>query len=67
MATPLDDVAVLTVPELGRALKVSESMAEKLVRTRQIESVKIERCRRVPVAAVVAYLERKLKENAGAA
>jgi len=56
-------VELLTVPEVMAALRLSRATVYDLIRSRQLLSVKIGRCRRIPPDALAAYLAR-LREDA---
>ena len=53
---------LLKVEELAARIKVSRSTAYALVRSGEIKSIEIGGTRRVPVAAVAAWLDAKLAE-----
>lgn len=48
---------VLTIPEVGAALRIGLNTAYDLIRCGKIDSVKVGRQRRVPKAALLKYLE----------
>lgn len=54
----------LTVPELAQILNVGRSTAYDLVLRGQIVSVKLGKCRRVPVSEVEKYVQRLVQESA---
>jgi len=56
-------VELLTVPEVMAALRLSRATVYDLIRSRQLLSVKIGRCRRIPPDELAAYLAR-LREDA---
>lgn len=49
---------LLTPEQAAESLGVGRSTVYDLMSTGQLESVKLGRCRRVPVDAVAAYVER---------
>jgi excisionase family DNA binding protein len=49
-------VDLLTVPDVMARMQVSRHTVYQLIRTRRLSSVTIGRCRRIPVAALTAYL-----------
>jgi excisionase family DNA binding protein len=53
---------LLTVPEAMAALRLSRATLYELIRTREIRTVKVGRCRRVPAVALVEYIDRLLDE-----
>ncbi|MFJ8857048.1 helix-turn-helix domain-containing protein [Streptomyces sp. NPDC102451] len=54
----------LTVPEVMRALRLSRFKVYDLIRSRELASIKIGRCRRVPADALRTFIEHQLKEAA---
>ncbi len=46
------------VEESARELNVSRAKMFELLRSNEVESIKIGRSRRIPAAALVAYIER---------
>lgn len=52
---PLPERVLLTVEEAAERLGIGRSMAFRLIRDGEIESVQIGRLRRVPAAAVTEY------------
>ncbi|MCH8346694.1 MAG: helix-turn-helix domain-containing protein [Chloroflexi bacterium] len=63
MVTEQASPLLLTVPEAARRLSLARSTLYELVLTRQIESVKIGRSRRIPLDALVAYVDRLRREQ----
>lgn len=59
----MSEESLLTVEELARRIKVSRSTAYTLVKSREIKSIRVGSSRRVPVAAVQAWLDRKVEES----
>lgn len=55
-------MTLLTMKELARHLKISLSLAYRLVAQGEIPCYKIATCKRVSEADVSAYLERQRKE-----
>jgi excisionase family DNA binding protein len=55
---------LLSPEEAAHALGVGRSRVYDLMRTRQLLSVRIAKSRRVPVAAVHAYVERLTEQDA---
>jgi excisionase family DNA binding protein len=53
---------LLTVPEVMAALRLSRATVYDLIRSRQLRTVKIGRCRRIPPDELAAYLAR-LRED----
>ncbi|MFD7321071.1 helix-turn-helix domain-containing protein [Streptomyces sp. NPDC059875] len=60
---PTSHTAV-TVPEVMAALKLSRSKVYDLVRSRQLKSIKVGRCRRVPTESLRAFIQTQLEEAA---
>lgn len=56
--------AYLTVPEVAARLKISRWKVHELIRTRQLDSFLVCRCRRVPAVAVSEMVTRLLQEVA---
>ncbi|MFI9602734.1 helix-turn-helix domain-containing protein [Streptomyces sp. NPDC052043] len=54
----------LTVPEVMEALRLSRFKVYDLIRSKQLRSIKIGRCRRVPADALRAFIEDQLEEAA---
>ncbi|MBN3928948.1 helix-turn-helix domain-containing protein [Streptomyces verrucosisporus] len=54
----------LTVPEVMAALRMSRFKVYDLIRSRQLKSIKVGRCRRVPAEALRAFIEHQLEETA---
>lgn len=52
-----------TVDEVSKTLSISRSCLYELIRSNQITSVLIGRCRRIPAFAVEEYVERLVKEQ----
>lgn len=59
------DRLLLSVEEAGEVIGVGRSTMYELLRSGQVESVRIGRCRRVPYSALVAYVEHLRDEAAG--
>lgn len=57
---------LLTVDEAGELLGVGRSTVYDLIRGHRLESVRIGRSRRVPRAAVLAYVDRLRGEGEAA-
>lgn len=55
---PMPERVLLTVEEAAERLGIGRSMAFRLIRDGEIESVQIGRLRRVPAAAVTEYAAR---------
>lgn len=55
---------LLTIDGVRRALNIGETKAKELVSSGAIESVRIGRCRRVPLAAIADYVDR-LRADSG--
>ncbi len=58
------DKLLLTVVEAGELLNLSRSRLYGLIRTGDIDSIKVGNSRRIPTAAVHAYVERRMMEDA---
>lgn len=56
----IDDptLALLTVEEAARRLRIGRTLCFRLIRTGELESVPIGRLRRVPAAAISEYVTR---------
>ncbi|MGW9242641.1 helix-turn-helix domain-containing protein [[Kitasatospora] papulosa] len=65
MSAPLSTTTeALTVPEVMRALRLSRFKVYDLIRSRELKSIKIGRCRRVPADALRTFIDHQLKEAA---
>ncbi|MBF9068176.1 helix-turn-helix domain-containing protein [Streptacidiphilus fuscans] len=53
----------LTVPEVMAALKVGRSTVYDLIRTRQLASFTIGRCRRIATDSLAAYMRHRITEE----
>lgn len=60
----MDDKLLLRVEEVAEVLNIGRSAVYDLIRLRVLTSVKIGRCRRVPVVAVRAYVAALTDEAA---
>jgi excisionase family DNA binding protein len=56
---------LLTPKEAGAALGVGRSRVYDLMRTRQLPSVRIGKSRRVPAAAVQAFVDQLMEGGSG--
>ena len=56
---------LLTVAQVMDRLQVSKHTVYHLIRTRRLRSVRIGRCRRIPVTALAAYLRELSGEVTG--
>ncbi|MEU5545014.1 helix-turn-helix domain-containing protein [Streptomyces sioyaensis] len=54
----------LKVPEVMEALGLSRFKVYDLIRSRQLKSIKIGRCRRVPADALRSFIDDQLEEAA---
>ncbi|MFC8234840.1 MULTISPECIES: helix-turn-helix domain-containing protein [unclassified Streptomyces] len=54
----------LTVPEVMDALSLSRFKVYDLIRSRELKSIKIGRCRRVPADALRTFIDHQLEEAA---
>lgn len=57
------DLDTLTVPEVMARLRVGRHKVYDLIRSRQLRSIKVGGSRRIPVAALAAYLSQCLEED----
>ncbi|MFE1539114.1 helix-turn-helix domain-containing protein [Streptomyces microflavus] len=65
MSAPLSTTTeALTVPEVMRALRLSRFKVYDLIRSRELKSIKIGRCRRVPAVALRTFIDHQLEEAA---
>ncbi|MCF3104520.1 helix-turn-helix domain-containing protein [Streptomyces roseoverticillatus] len=65
MSTPLaPSHEALTVPEVMVALRLSRSMVYNLIRSRQLQSIKVGRARRIPAHALQDFMQANLEEAA---
>ncbi|MFD9140425.1 helix-turn-helix domain-containing protein [Streptomyces microflavus] len=65
MSAPLSTTTeALTVPEVMRALRLSRFKVYDLIRSRELKSIKIGRCRRVPADALRTFIDHQLEEAA---
>lgn len=55
---------VLTVPEVMQALRLSRFKVYDLIRSNQLQSIKIGRSRRVPANALQTFIQNQLREIA---
>ena len=55
---------LVSVADAARMLSIGRTAAWELVRKRKIRSVKIGRTRRVPIAAILDYIQNLLDEDA---
>ncbi|HEY2127654.1 MAG TPA: helix-turn-helix domain-containing protein [Streptosporangiaceae bacterium] len=58
------DEVYLTVDEVARQLKISRWKVYELIRTRELASFHVGRCRRVPASAVVDMVDRLMTDAA---
>ncbi|MGF1342831.1 helix-turn-helix domain-containing protein [Streptomyces flavovirens] len=56
-------LALLTVEEAARRLRIGRTLCFRLIRTGQLESVPIGRLRRVPAVAIPEYVNRLRATN----
>jgi excisionase family DNA binding protein len=54
--SPSTPPALLTVPEAMSALRLSRATIYELIRSGELGSVKVGRCRRIPAQAVAAFV-----------
>ncbi|MFD5424474.1 helix-turn-helix domain-containing protein [Streptomyces sp. NPDC127084] len=54
----------LTVPEVMAALRMSRFKVYDLIRSRQLKSIKVGRCRRVPADSLRAFIDDQLEDAA---
>ncbi len=67
MRTPSgSEPLLLRVPDAAERLGIGRSTLYELMRNHEIQTVKIGRSVRVPVAALRAWVEAKVDEDAGA-
>lgn len=65
MRTPFSTaLETLTVPEVMQALRLSRFKVYDLIRSRELKSIKIGRCRRVPADALRTFIDHQLEEAA---
>lgn len=57
MVTATTGPVLLTPEEAAEALRLGRSKVYDLIRTGELESVKVGRCRRVPVTALVLFID----------
>lgn len=62
-SSPPDDV-YLTVPEVADRLRISRWKVYELIRTRELVSFNVGRCRRVPASAVAEMVDRLITDAA---
>jgi excisionase family DNA binding protein len=53
----------LTVPEVMAALRVGRSTVYDLIRSRQLPSFTVGRCRRIAVDSLATYMRTRTEEN----
>ena len=56
---------LLTPAEAARRLSLARSTLYELLLRREIESITIGRARRIPMSALVAYIDRLRREQGG--
>jgi len=66
-ARALPERVMLTAEEAAEQLGIGRTLMFKLIRTGQIESVRIGRLRRVPASAIREYASRLINDSAEAA
>ena len=54
---------LLTIEEAARVLSLSRSLLYDLLMSNQIVSIKIGRSRRIPVAALMAYVQKQIAQT----
>ena len=59
------DSLLLRPAEVAERLSLSRSMVYELLCRREIESILIGRSRRIPMAALIAYIDRLRREQGG--
>ena len=59
-ATPVK--VLLTIDEAAQALSIGRTLLYDLLMRKQIASIKVGRVRRVPMAAIDAYVQRQLMQ-----
>ena len=59
----MDVENLLTVRQAQEKLRVSRTTIDRLVRSGEIDSLKVGKLRRVPAASVDAYIARQLREQ----
>ena len=59
------DSLLLRPAEVAERLSLSRSMVYELLLRREIESVLIGRSRRIPLEALIAYIDRLRREQGG--
>ncbi|MER7664851.1 helix-turn-helix domain-containing protein [Streptomyces sp. NPDC096193] len=65
MSTPLPPThTALMVPDAMEALKLSRFMVYNLIRSGQLKSYTVGRCRRIPAESLRTFMETKLEESA---
>jgi excisionase family DNA binding protein len=52
-----------TLAELTKALQISRATANRLIASGEIQSFKLGRGRRIPVAAIEAFIEKRVAAN----
>jgi excisionase family DNA binding protein len=57
---PLQVKLLLTVPEAAEALGIGRSVVYELLLTGELIGIKIGRARRIPVAALETFVERRM-------
>lgn len=64
MTTLPPDEVYLTVPEVADRLRISRWKVYELIRTRELASFTVGRCRRVPAHAVAEMVDRLISDAA---
>ena len=64
MTSPAADEVYLTVDEVAKQLKISRWKVYELIRTRELASFHVGRCRRVPASAVADMVDRLMSDAA---
>jgi excisionase family DNA binding protein len=55
---------LLTPEEAAQRLKVGRTKIYELMERKQLRSITIDRCRRIPESEIAAFIQRKLGEEA---
>jgi excisionase family DNA binding protein len=61
----MGDKVLLTIPEVAAKLSIGRSVTYQLVMRGEIASIKVGKCRRVPVGEVERFVGRLIAEQTG--
>lgn len=59
----MSEALFATVPEVMAALRLSRATVYDLIRSNELPSVKVGRCRRIPITALGEFVARLVQEQ----